>query len=672
MPDRFQGLWTSLSASLDAAGGSLAVAFIVTLAAGIVAMTLVYLGSALLVLDRFARVARGWLSPLLAAVAVALGVSLLATVENFPVDAVYSWGEWRATFLEHLGVVAVSSLVFLSLAWVATRLLSQATVSRIATALAGFGVGLALVASGARALAPAAFGLTVLAVGLVFGVRRARGGRDASTIERLGSVAALGLLPGALLALLPLAPPAWLGSGSALVLSLLSGTILFGLIPLAIAGFVSMRRSVEWFIALRYLVARRRQVFISAISAICVGGIAAGVWLIIVVLSVMNGFEQTWREEILGNRAHFTVHSSFGPFVDHEVVLEKVRATPGVEAASPYLDAEGMVRGAHGQIASVRLRGIDPESVARVTDLENDLRGLPGETHPNLVARFATDGAQAQASREAPGIIIGGHLALSMDLGVGDRMLLISPFGGPPTPLGPGPRLKRFTVVGIFESSFYQYDEAFTYTTLEAARDFRKTGEVVDGIEARTTDHYRSQVVGQQVQERLGYPYYSRDWKEVFPAFFQALKTERVMMFLLLTMIMVVAAFVIVATLVMMIMEKSSDIAILKAMGAEDALIERIFALEGTLIGLFGTAIGVAAGIAVTGQLSWIQEIIERVTGIDTLPASVYQFSELPSRVDPAQVAGVAAIAMVLSLGATLLPSRQGARIDPAAGLRHE
>jgi len=144
------------------------------------------------------------------------------------------------------------------------------------------------------------------------------------------------------------------------------------------------------------------------------------------------------------------------------------------------------------------------------------------------------------------------------------------------------------------------------------------------------------------------------------------------MMFLLLTMIMVVAAFVIVATLVMMIMEKSSDIAILKAMGAEDALIERIFALEGTLIGLAGTFLGVGAGIAVTGQLSWIQDIIERVTGIDTLPASVYQFSELPSRVDPTQVAGVAAIAMILSLGATLLPSRQGARIDPAAGLRHE
>jgi lipoprotein-releasing system permease protein len=393
-----------------------------------------------------------------------------------------------------------------------------------------------------------------------------------------------------------------------------------------------------------------------------------GVWLIIVVLSVMNGFEQTWRDEILGNRAHFTVHSSFGPFVDHEEILDVVVSISGVEAASPYIDAEGMVRGSQGQIASVRLRGIDPETIGSVTDLEKDLQPLEREENPNLAERFASLGPDAKA----PGIIIGGHLAVSMGLGVGDRLLLISPFGGPPTPLGPGPRLKRFTIVGIFESSFYQYDEAFTYTTLDAARDFRKTGDVIDGIEARTFDHYRSQAVGQRVQEALGYPYYTRDWKEVFPAFFQALKSERVMMFLLLTMIMVVAAFVIVATLVMMIMEKSGDIAILKAMGAQDSMIERIFALEGTLIGLVGTLIGVASGIAVTGQLTWIQAKIEALTGIDTLPASVYQFSELPSKVDPLQVAGVAMIAMVLSLGATLLPSRQGAQIDPAAGLRHE
>ena len=224
----------------------------------------------------------------------------------------------------------------------------------------------------------------------------------------------------------------------------------------------------------------------------------------------------------------------------------------------------------------------------------------------------------------------------------------------------------------MFETSFFQYDEMFTYTSLAAARDFRRVEEVVDGIEARTTDFYRSAAVADGVQQALGFPFYTRDWKEFFPAFFQALKSERIMMFVLLTMIMVVAAFAIVVTLVMMIMEKSSDIAILKAMGATDAVVERIFAIEGTLIGLLGTALGVVAGVATTTQLNWVQEQIELLFGIDTLPASVYQFSALPWEIDVAQVALVVAIAMVLTLGATLIPSRSGARLQPAEALRYE
>jgi len=255
---------------------------------------------------------------------------------------------------------------------------------------------------------------------------------------------------------------------------------------------------------------------------------------------------------------------------------------------------------------------------------------------------------------------------------VGDPLVLISPFGGPQTPLGPSPRLQRFRVAGIFESSFFQYDEMYTYVNLATAQEFRREGDVVDGIEARTTDYYRSQSVALAVEERLGFPYFARDWKEFFPAFFQALKSERVMMFILLAMIMVVAAFSIVSTLVMMIMEKSSDIAILKAMGAEDDRVERIFAIEGALIGLVGTGIGVIAGISVTARIGWIQHQVEAVLGIDTLPASVYQFSTLPAELDAGQIAIAVSLAMVLSLGATLLPSRQGARIDPVEALRYE
>jgi lipoprotein-releasing system permease protein len=663
-----EGWLTGIASSLRAMGGGIAVTFIISIAAGIVAMTLVYLGSALLVLDRFARVSRGWTGPAIAGFGVSACLALVATMEAIPSDSVFAWSEWRTLFAEQLLVTFAACIFFLFLIRLATRFLSQSALTTIGTVVAALGVGFALSGTGNVALALRTIGATLAFASLFWAIRKLRGSDRAVIVERLFWVSAAGLVPGVLATFL--APTALeMGlTASSVLLGALLGAVVLGFIPLAIAGFVAMRKSVEWFIAIRYLFAKRRQVFISAITAICVGGIAAGVWLIIVVLSVMNGFEQTWRDEILGNRAHFTVHSSFGPFVDHEEILETVESISGVEAASPYIDAEGMVRGSQGQIASVRVRGIDPIRVGRVTDLESDLALLDSEETPDLAQRFAS----IDEKSKAPGIIIGGHLAVAMGLGVGDRLLLISPFGGPPTPLGPGPKLKRFTVVGIFESSFYQYDEAFTYTTLDAARDFRKTGDVVDGIEARTSDHYRSQAVGRLVQEALGYPYYTRDWKEVFPAFFQALKTERVMMFLLLTMIMVVAAFIIVATLVMMIMEKSSDIAILKAMGAQDSMIERIFALEGTLIGLVGTLIGVGSGLAVTGQLGWIQDKIESITGIDTLPASVYQFSELPTRVDALQVAGVAAIAMILSLGATLLPSRQGAQIDPAAGLRHE
>jgi lipoprotein-releasing system permease protein len=325
-----------------------------------------------------------------------------------------------------------------------------------------------------------------------------------------------------------------------------------------------------------------------------------------------------------------------------------------------------MVRGQGGSIMGVRVRGIDPERIGSVTDLRSDL--LPGSEGAleNLAPLAGENGAGA------PGIVIGSQLAAAAGVGVGDTLVLISPFGGPPTPLGPGPRLARFRVAGVFQSSFFQYDEVYTYVSLAAAQDLRRSGEVADGIEVRTSDYYRSQRVGAKIEEAIGFPYFTRDWKEYFPSFFQALKTERVMMIVLLTMIMVVAAFAIVVTLIMMIMEKSADIAILKAMGATDATVERIFAIEGTLIGLLGTLLGVISGIAVTTQLGWVQEQIELITGIDTLPASIYQFSALPWEIDVGQIAIVMAIAMVLALGATLLPSRHGARLDPAEALRYE
>lgn len=598
---------------VGAAGGALALAFIVLLAIGLVALTVLFGGAAVVVLERFARQQRRWPTTLAAWALCSLAAAWVGLDVALP-------GAW-------------------------TR--RAELVTTLPAALAAGGVAVAVAMAIVRLLLAIARPRTLAALAVVAGV--------------------LGLL-----AVLPVPPVAWLGlavrqglaaAGLGLLLAL-GALILLGLAPLGAAGLADTRGGVEWFVAVRYLIAKRRQTFISVITSICVAGVAAGVWLIITVLSVMNGFERTWRDEIIGNRAHFTVQSGLGPFGDWEQVLARVLEVPGVAAASPFLQAEGMVRGDNGEIVGVRVQGVDPGRIGNVTDLRDDL----------IAGSLEALAAEPEAEDGAPGIVIGDQLAGALGLSVGDPLLLVSPFGGPPTPLGPSPRLSRFRVAGVFRSTFFQYDEIVTYVSLAAAQDFRRLdGDVVDGLEVRTDDLYRSARIGEEVEQELGFPFFTRDWKEFFPAFFQALKTERVMMFVLLTMIMVVAAFAIVVTLVMMIMEKAGDIAILKAMGARDAAIERIFAIEGALIGLVGTVIGVIAGIAVTTRLDWIQRQVEAVTGIDALPASVYQgISQLPAELDPLQIAVVVGIAMALALGGTLIPSRQGARLDPVEALRYE
>ena len=438
------------------------------------------------------------------------------------------------------------------------------------------------------------------------------------------------------------------------------GWFLLGLLPLSAAGLFEIRRGAEWFIATRYLVAERRQVFISAITLICVGAVAAGVWLIITVLSVMNGFERTWRDEIVGNYAHFLVRSYFGEIVDYPPLLAEIEKLDGVVAVSPYIEAEGMIRGSGGVIAPVSLRGIDPQRAPQVTRFAEK------------VTAGRIDDLMPDPDREVPGLLIGSRLAEKLDLSPGDEMVVISPEGGTPTALGPAPRLLRFVVLGTFESSFLQFDELFAYGHLSAVQDFLGVGDVIAGFEVRTQDFYRSGQVADGVENALGHPFYSRDWKELFPGFFHALNDNRSLMFMLLVMIMVVSAFVIVVTLMMMIMAKSTDVAILKTMGADDRSVELVFAIEGTLIGVAGVALGVLAGLAVSTRLPWVQARIEEVTGVDTLPASVYQVSTLPTELDPAQVLAVVSIALVLSLGATLLPSRHGSRLDPVEALREE
>ncbi|MDJ0786096.1 MAG: lipoprotein-releasing ABC transporter permease subunit [Myxococcota bacterium] len=672
-------LLASLWEAAQAAGGSFALSFIVALALGIVANTALFLGSSVVVLERFARATRSLTSLVLATffwvaglAALGTGVESVQALADLSAELELGWqpgpfGAWLVS-AGSLLLLTVFCELFMALL---LRLVPPLWLGLGATAMLAGGATLWI---GGLDRLPYAVLPAALSVGVAafLRIRRVRRGEPrAGADERLSVVLALTLCAGAVVPLLLPAPaPAISGLGVAVTLVFLTLVVL-GLLPLATAGLIDVRGTAEWFVATRYLFAKRRQTFVSIITVICIAGVAVGVWLIITVLSVMNGFERVWREEIIGNRAHFTVQSPLGPIADYEALIERIDEVEDVTGASPFVDGEGMVRGARGEIVGVRLRGIDPVRVGSVTDLADDL--LPGsEGALERLSHSGNGDGSDPGIQSDPGILVGSQLANLVGASIGDEIVLISPFGGPPTPLGPGPRLKRFQVAGIFQSSFFQYDEIYTYTTLAAAQDFRRVDDVVHGIEVRTTDYYRSQSVGRAVESLLGFPYYTRDWKEFFPAFFQALKTERVMMFVLLAMIMVVAAFAIVVTLIMMIMEKTSDIAILKTMGATEASIERIFAIEGTLIGVVGTLVGVVAGIAVTTRLSWIQQQIEGLTGVDTLPQSVYQFSTLPYRIDVGQMALVVALSMVLALGATLLPSRQGARLDPAEALRAE
>ena len=595
---------SAIGDAVGALGSSLSVVFIVAVAAVLAVLAVVYWVAALAVLARFARAADRVPAVLLAAALVCAGLASLGVRLENPELALAPWGEWLAAWGAELARLAPACLAAIVLYRACLRW-------RLVWRLP------------ALVLVPAAAG------------------------------AAVGFLAGSeeLPALLAAA-----GRGVA-------ASVLVGLIPLALAGLIAIRRGAEWFIATRYLVAERRQVFISVITLICVGAVAAGVWLIITVLSVMNGFERTWREEIVGNYAHFLVRSYYGHVVAYDELLADVEKVEGVVAASPYLDADGMVRSAAGRIAPVRLRGIERESALRVTSLADKI--VAGEL-------AGIDPAPPDAPARSPGLVVGRAMADQLQVDVGDELILISPQGGAPTPLGPSPRLMRFRVVGLFESSFLQFDELYAYADLASVQAFIGAADVVAGFEVKTRDFFRSRAVAAAVEEALGHPFFARDWKELFPQFFHALNDNRSLMFLLLIMIMVVSAFVIVVTLMMMIMAKSTDVAILKTMGARDESIELVFAIEGTIIGLAGVAAGVLSGIAVSTQLPWIQALIEDITGIDTLPASVYQISTLPSEVDPVQVLGVVSIAMVLALGATLMPSRHGARLDPVEGLRDE
>lgn len=411
--------------------------------------------------------------------------------------------------------------------------------------------------------------------------------------------------------------------------------------------------SFEWFICLRYLKAKRKQSFISLITIISVVGVAVGVMALIVVLAVMTGFTDEFRAKILGVNSHIVIQRFGGEIVDHQQVRERILATPGVLGATPYIYTQTLITAGDGGTGAV-LRGIDPDTTSTVTSLESHL--IEGKLS-DLKGSTSTGSA-----RPVPGIIVGKALARQLNIGIGDRIKLISP-SGPITPMGVIPRLKACRVAGIFETGMYEYDSSLIYTSLETARDFLNLPEGVHGIEIRLADIYAADRIAREIETKLGPSYNAKDWIRLNKNLFSALSLEKTSLSIIVALIVLVAAFNIVSTLIMVVMEKSRDIAILKAMGASSAKIMRIFIYEGLVIGVTGTVLGVSGALGLCELLSRYHFI--------KLP-DVYPMSTLPIKVLPWDVTFIALAAVLITFLATLYPSWQASRVEPAEALRYE
>ena len=415
--------------------------------------------------------------------------------------------------------------------------------------------------------------------------------------------------------------------------------------------------SPDLFIALRYLRSRRKSRFISLITWISVGGIALGVAALLTVIAVMTGFEEDLRDKILSTNAHIVVlsHDPAG-ITDIDGALKTIDDTPGVVGSSPFILSQVMLTTPRG-VSGVVLHGIDPGRIDRVADLSHDM--VEGS-----VAALAEPPAVVRGDQLRPGILIGHELARSIGAFLNDEVSMVSPMGEPSPMGGMIPKIRVFRVVGIFETGMYEYDNTLAYVSLGSAQDFLDMDGAVTGIAVKTADFYHAAQIAAALQERLGFPYWTRDWIDMNRNLFSALKLEKVTMFLILTLIVVVAAFNIVSGLIMTVMEKGREIAILRSMGATRRLVRRIFLWQGLIIGLTGTVVGLAVGLTLCTVLQHWHFI--------KLPGDVYYFTPLPVEVRWGDFGLVTAAAVALSFLATLFPSWQAARLDPVEALRYE
>ena len=390
----------------------------------------------------------------------------------------------------------------------------------------------------------------------------------------------------------------------------------------------------ELFISWRYLMVKRKTRFISLISLISILGIALGVMALIVVIAVMNGFDNELREKIVGINAHLVIEKS-GGIEQAETLLQTLNNTQGILGASPFINGQALFKSGE-QVTGVLLRGIDPSSETKVTKIE----------------QYLVAGSLDLTDKD---IIIGSELAKRLYLNLGDKVTVISPNGG---------KTFDFKVGGIFTSGMYEYDLNLVLTEIGAAQNIFNLKGAVGGIGLRLDNLYRAAAMRNTLQKKLGYSYWVRDWMSLNKNLFSALKLEKTVMFIIVALIVVVACFNIAGTLIMMVMEKTKDIGILKAIGATNKAIKKIFTLQGLIIGLSGTALGAAAGILLCFLLKTYKFI--------NLPRDIYYIERLPVEMRPIDSVIIIACALTISLLATIYPAQQAAKLDPAETLRYE
>jgi lipoprotein-releasing system permease protein len=408
------------------------------------------------------------------------------------------------------------------------------------------------------------------------------------------------------------------------------------------------------FIGLRYTRAKRRTRFISFITLTSILGIALGVTALITVLSVMNGFEAELRERILGMTSHSTITGMDGQLRDWHALEAPLKQEPRVLGWAPYVEGQAMLN-SDRRVSGTMLRGILPEYEPRVSEVATRL--VEGKLDALKPGEF--------------GIILGAELADHLGVVTGDKVTVITP-QVTPTPAGILPRLKRFTVVGIFQVGMYEYDRNLGLIHLDDASKLFQMDGAVSGLRLKLDDVFYAQKVARDLGPNLPGRYMITDWTQAHSNFFKAIQTEKRVMFIILLLIVAVAAFNIVSTLVMVVTDKKADIAILRTQGMTPLTVMGIFIVLGTIIGLFGTLLGGIGGVLLAWNVETVVPAIERLFGVHFLSADVYYISELPSKLIWSDVVRITGVAFLLSILATIYPAWQASRIKPAEELRYE